>query len=78
MEAMINVGANSETVEEVGKVILKIISGNCGEQAKVEALLAFKKICNVSDVTIQDCTLYGEYKELKKSKPKSKSKGRKK
>lgn len=63
METMIMIGANPESVKMVGEFIIEIINSNCDTAVKTVALETLRKASNVDNTTIQNCTLYGEYKE---------------
>ncbi len=71
MEAMINVGANAETVRAVNGGIMDILKASCDQSTKQKALDVLMESASVRHTTIRDCTFHNmEVKKKIKTKEK--------
>lgn len=57
MAAVIQVGANTETIKNAKQAILEIVKAPCGDDVKIAALAAFKDAVAVNYTTIEGCSI---------------------
>lgn len=57
---MVNIGTTVEAINAARNAVLDIIGSPGGDQVRIAALDAFRYVVEVKNVTISDCTLYGD------------------